>query len=127
MLIKISSELAKKVFEISGQNVYACYQCGKCSAGCPVVNEMDLLPNQVIHLVQIGDERVLNCKAIWICAACFTCSVRCPRDVDLAKVMEALRLLTLRKGIYKLDLRRIENVEEYPQIALIAATRKYTG
>jgi len=127
MITKISSDLAKKVFQISGQNVYVCYQCGKCSAGCPVATEMDLLPNQVLHLVQLGDERVLECKSIWICAACFTCSVRCPRDIDLAKVMEALRLIILRKGIYKLDLRKIENIEIYPQIAVIAAARKLTG
>jgi len=127
LVTKISPELAKKVFAISGQNVYACYQCGKCSAGCPIADEMDLLPNQVIHMVQLGDEKVLESKAIWLCANCFTCTVRCPRDINLTAVMEALRLLTLRKGIYKLDLRKIEHVEEFPQIALIAAARKLTG
>jgi len=127
MIRSISDELAKKVFEISGQNVYACIQCGKCSAGCPISREMDLLPNQVIHLVRLGSELALKSKAIWLCANCYTCSVRCPRDINIAAIMEALRLITLRKGIYKLDLRRIENIEEYPQIALIAAARKLTG
>ena len=127
MIRKIDMGLAKKVFEISGQNVYLCYQCGKCSAGCPVATEMDLLPNQIIHMVQIGNEKALEAKSIWICATCFTCSVRCPRGLDVAKVMEALRLIILRRGIYKLDLRKIKDIDKYPQIALVGASRKLTG
>lgn len=127
MRLKINDRLAKEVYRISGQNVYACYQCGKCSGGCPVINEMDYLPNQIIHMIQIGDETALETKAIWLCASCFTCTIRCPRDVDLAKVMEALRLLKLRKGINRINLREIKDLSEYPQIALIAASRKYTG
>lgn len=127
MRLIISDELAKDVYRISGQNVYACYQCGKCSGGCPIISEMDYLPNQVIHMIQIGDETALKANAIWLCASCFTCTIRCPRGVDLAKVMEALRLIILRKGINRIDLRKLKNLHEYPQIALIAASRKYTG
>ncbi|MHA1617218.1 MAG: 4Fe-4S dicluster domain-containing protein [Candidatus Njordarchaeales archaeon] len=121
------NELAEKVFQISGQNVYACYQCGKCSGSCPFTSNMDLLPNVVIHKIQLGDESVLLAKTPWICAACFTCSVRCPRDVDISKIMEALRLITLRRGIDRINLRKLKNVEELPTIALVAASRKLTG
>ncbi len=130
----LSSKLTKKEFiekveEISGQNVFACYHCGKCSAGCPIVSEMDLLPNQVIRYVQLGlQDEVLNSKSIWMCASCYTCTVRCPKDVDLAKIMEALRVLKLRQNI---DMSRVrdlpsEDLESLPPIALVSAFRKYT-
>lgn len=119
------NELARRVYEISGQNVYSCMQCGKCSAGCPSADEMDVLPHQVVHMIQVGDERVLNVRAPWVCASCLTCTVRCPRNVDLAAVMEALRHLQLRRGIYKIDLMRAA-AEGFPQIALVAVSRKYT-
>ncbi len=84
----------------SGENLLACYQCGKCSAGCPVAYAMDILPNQVIRMVQFGlRERVLSSHTIWICASCYTCSVRCPNDIDIAKVMDTLRHIALGSGI----------------------------
>ncbi|MCD6491948.1 MAG: 4Fe-4S dicluster domain-containing protein [Candidatus Korarchaeota archaeon] len=127
MTVKITLSLPKKVFEISGENVYLCYQCGKCSAGCPIADKMDYLPNQVIHFVQMNNEKALSTKMIWACAECFNCTVICPRGLDVTKVMEALRIIVLRKGIYKLDLNKVEKIEELPQIALIAASRKLTG
>jgi heterodisulfide reductase subunit C len=76
----------------SGQNLLACYQCQKCSAGCPVAYAMDILPNQIIRMVQFGlRENVLSSHTIWICASCYTCSVRCPNDIDIAKIMDTLR------------------------------------
>ena len=119
----------QKVETLSTQNVYACYQCGKCSAGCPMVSSMDLLPNQVIRLVQFGDERVLESMTIWVCATCYTCSIRCPKGIDIAKVMEALRILALRKK--KVDFLKykklpVEDLKKIPQIALVSASRKYT-
>jgi heterodisulfide reductase subunit C len=127
---KLAGNLLKKVVELSGQNVFACYQCGKCSAGCPLVSVMDLLPNQVIRLAQLGEiEEVLKSNTIWLCASCFTCGVRCPKGVDLAKIMEALRQIILRKNIDKISLRQIkkEELEELPQIALVSAFRKATA
>lgn len=118
----------KKIEDISGQNVLACYQCGKCSAGCPMVSLMDLLPNQIIRLVQLGQvEDVLNSKTIWLCASCFTCTARCPKGVDLAKVMEALRLLLLRKSTNYVELSELDIDENLPQIALVSNFRKMTG
>jgi len=83
----------------SGENLLACYQCQKCSAGCPVAHAMDILPNQVIRMVQFGlKERVLASNTIWICASCYTCSVRCPNDIVIAKIMDVLRHTALRSG-----------------------------
>jgi heterodisulfide reductase subunit C len=120
--------IIKKVEDISGQNVLACYQCGKCSAGCPMVSLMDLLPNQIIRLVQLGQiGDVLNSKTIWLCASCFTCTTRCPTGVDLAKVMEALRLLLLRKSTNYVEPSELDIDENLPQIALVSNFRKMTG
>jgi heterodisulfide reductase subunit C len=120
--------IIKKIEDISGQNVLACYQCGKCSAGCPMVSLMDLLPNQIIRLVQLGQvSDVLNSKTIWLCASCFTCTSRCPKGVDLAKVMEALRLLLLRKSTNYVEPSELDIDENLPQIALVSNFRKMTG
>lgn len=127
---KIHSDFVKKVEEISGETLPSCYQCGKCSAGCPMSFAMDLLPNQIIRLVQLGlEEDIANSKTIWLCASCLTCAVRCPRGVDLAKIMEALRLLTLRKNIDRVKISEIpkETVAELPQLALVGGFRKLTA
>jgi heterodisulfide reductase subunit C len=126
--INAQNAIIKKVEDISGQNVLACYQCGKCSAGCPMVSLMDLLPNQIIRLVQLGQfDDVLNSKTIWLCASCFSCSTRCPKGVDLAKIMEALRLLLLRKNANYIELSDLDIDENLPQIALVSNFRKMTG
>ena len=69
-LKKLRSDFVKKIEELSGQNLMSCYQCGKCSAGCPMVSAMDILPNQAIRLVQLGlQEDVLKSETIWLCAS----------------------------------------------------------
>ena len=96
----IDSSFSDVVAKDSGESILACYQCQKCSAGCPVAYAMDILPNQVIRMVQFGlKERVLSSHTIWICASCYTCSVRCPNDIDIAKVMDTLRHIALGSGI----------------------------
>ena len=126
---KTKSEFVKKIEEISGENLMKCNQCGKCSAGCPAISKMQSLPNQVIRRVQLGDESVLEDDTIWLCASCFTCAVRCPKGVDLSKVMEALRLYTLRKNTDYIQIEKIpENeLEELPPIALVSNFRKMTS
>jgi heterodisulfide reductase subunit C len=80
------------VESLSGEKVRICYQCGKCSAGCPVAYAMDLLPSQIIRLVQLGlKDLVLSSATIWLCASCETCSTRCPREIDVVRVMDSLR------------------------------------
>ena len=100
MQTTLSSDLANQIRRQCGENVFLCYQCQKCSAGCPVVSAMDILPNQVIRQIQYGRrEKVLTSGSIWICASCHTCSVRCPNDIDFAKVMDSLRHLALHSGM----------------------------
>ena len=98
-MIPKENSFLSEVARVSGVSLQACYQCQKCSAGCPVADAMDLLPNQVLRHIQYGHrERVLGSKTIWICASCYTCSVRCPNDVDIAKIMDTLRHLAIRSG-----------------------------
>jgi heterodisulfide reductase subunit C len=126
----VQSDFVKKIAEISGQNLLACYQCGKCSAGCPSVIEMDILPSQIIRLVQLGlEEQIKNYKTMWLCAACNTCAVRCPRGVDLAKIMEAVRQVVLRQNENYVDPSQLpqELLEELPPIAVISNFRKFTA
>ena len=82
------------------ENPCLCYQCAKCSTGCPVSEEMDLLPHQIIHLLSLGmDEEVLRSKTIWMCAGCYTCAVRCPNDIDITSVMDELRAKARAAGV----------------------------
>jgi heterodisulfide reductase subunit C len=88
-----------EVVQASGETIQACFQCQKCSAGCPIAYAMDILPNQVLRHIQYGHrEKVLSSKTIWICASCYTCSVRCPNNIDIARIMDTLRSLSIRSG-----------------------------
>jgi heterodisulfide reductase subunit C2 len=89
------SELADEVQQSSGTPVSACFQCHKCSTGCPVGPEMDYLPSQVMRLIHLGDEAVLESQAIWLCASCEACTTRCPQGIDIAGVMDALRIMAI--------------------------------
>lgn len=124
---KLRSEFVRDVEEISGQDLLDCNQCGKCSAGCPVASAMDLLPSQVIRQAQLGIEEVLASRTIWICASCLTCVARCPKGIDLPRTMEALREISLRKGVSEIDLDLLpqELVRELPQLAIVGGFRKY--
>jgi len=122
-------ELLQKVMEISGQNLYSCYQCGKCSAGCPSIDFMDLTPREIIRALLDDHEEVLHSQTPWVCAACFTCTVRCPNELDISRIMEALRQIKLRRKGDTVQISEIphEELMELPQIALISCFRKMTG
>lgn len=91
------NELRNFVEAYSHQKILRCYQCGKCTAGCPVAYAMDLTPRQVMRALQLGlEDELTKSSTMWICFYCLTCSARCPREIDIAKVMEALRLVTIK-------------------------------
>jgi len=88
-----------EIEKLSGQNIRSCYQCGECTAGCPVAYAADIMPNQVCRLVQLGmDKEALRSRMIWLCVGCETCATRCPRGVELSKVMDALRQTAIARG-----------------------------
>jgi heterodisulfide reductase subunit C len=118
-----------RVEELSGENIDLCFQCGACSSGCPLAQEMDLLPSKVIRYAQLGIEEVLDSKTIWVCSTCFNCEVRCPRGIDIANVMEALRQMVLRKKYDRVRLDELtpEQLRELPQVAIISNQRKLSA
>ncbi|MCJ7565675.1 MAG: 4Fe-4S dicluster domain-containing protein [Candidatus Aminicenantes bacterium] len=127
---KVRDQFVAKVEELSGQKILACYQCGKCSAGCPAVSEMDILPNQVIRYIQLGlKDELLKSNSYWVCASCLTCNARCPKGIKIAEVMEGVRQILLRKRKDRIHIPKLtdKQKEEVPQIALISSFRKYTS
>jgi len=124
------SNTVRKIEEVSGQNLSLCYQCGLCAGGCPAGFALDILPHQVLHLAQLGMwERIAGSRTAWLCASCFKCTVRCPRGVDISKLMEAVRCITLRQNINHVEPAKIaaETLSELPQVALVSSFRKHTA
>ncbi|MEW6377461.1 MAG: heterodisulfide reductase-related iron-sulfur binding cluster [Thermodesulfobacteriota bacterium] len=96
----MNAQFAETVRRETGENVFLCYQCQKCSSGCPVVEHFDLAPNQVMRAVQLGQkEMALNSKTIWLCAMCETCATRCPHDINITKIMDVLKIMAKNEGI----------------------------
>lgn len=90
----------KSIASISAENIAACYQCAKCTNGCPLTFAMDIHPHQVIHALQLGlVKELLSSDTIWVCASCETCTARCPNEIDIAHVMDLLRHASLREGV----------------------------
>lgn len=89
----------QRVNSQSEQTIELCYHCHKCTAGCPVAVEMEYGPDRVLRLVQLGEkDRVLTSGDLWICASCETCGTRCPNEINIAAVMDALRVIALAEG-----------------------------
>lgn len=114
----------------SGVDVRKCMRCGKCTATCPSFNEMEYHPHQFVYMVEKGNiEPLLNSESLYKCLTCFACVERCPRGVEPAKVVEAVRLTAVRKqGNNRLIPDMIPNMldEDMPQQAIVTAFRKYT-
>jgi len=126
----INDQFRRKVREISGQNFQQCFQCGTCSGSCPMNEEVNLLPRQVMIMLQYGQAKALDISNMqWVCASCHTCVVRCPRGIDIPKVMEALRLIKLRQNINHVELSSLEpeKIDDLPQIAMVSGFRKMTS
>lgn len=114
----------------SGINVRKCMRCGKCSATCPSYDEMEYHPHQFVYMIEKGDiEPLLNSESLYKCLTCFACVERCPRGVEPAKAVEAVRLTAVRKqGNNHLIPDQIPEMldDELPQQAIVTAFRKYT-
>ncbi len=91
-----------EIEKLSGQKISTCYQCEKCTNGCPMTFAMDIAPHQVMHSIQMGlTDEVLKSDTIWVCASCETCTARCPNEIDIAHVMDTLRQQSVLKGVKK--------------------------
>jgi heterodisulfide reductase subunit C len=128
----VRDEAIDRVETLSGQNILACYQCGRCSAGCPVVEEMDIIPSEVIRLLQLGQmDEVLSSKTIWTCASCLQCASRCPKGVEFSNICDALRAIVLRTRLAtpKVDADGLTRVmmSDAPQMGVVGALRKLNG
>jgi heterodisulfide reductase subunit C len=127
---RLGREFIKKVKELSGQNLQLCYQCGLCTGNCPAAANMDVSPRRIIELARLGlEEEIAGSKTVWVCASCLACTVNCPRGFDLSKVMEAIRLLTLRKNVDRVRPEDVtpEQRRDLPQIAMVSGLRKFSG
>jgi len=122
-------EFKERVEELSGEQINLCFQCGACSSGCPMTEEMDYLPSKIIRMAQMGMREALDTNTIWVCTTCFNCEVRCPRGIDIANVMESLRQLVLRQKYDRLSLHELspEERKDLPPIALESNQRKLTS
>ncbi len=125
------NQLLQTVRQRSGVQVELCYQCGKCSAGCPAAEFMDLMPRQVMRAVQLGQaELALRSSTIWLCASCQTCSARCPMELDVARVMDVLRQMARSQGVqpaqkgvvlgYDLFLESVKRLGRLYEVGLVA-------
>ena len=125
-----NEKLKEEIIRISSVNPLKCMRCGKCSGTCPSYDEMEYHPHQFVYMVETGDlEPLLKSKSIYQCLTCFACVDRCPRNVEPAKLVEAIRLVAIRqKGNNHLTADDIPALldEDMPQQALVSALRKYS-
>jgi heterodisulfide reductase subunit C len=120
----------RRVAEISGEDIYTCMQCGTCSAVCPMIESMGFTTRKGVHLLQFGKvEEVMRAQIGEFCASCHTCVVRCPRGIDVPRVFEAVRQMTLRTNTDLIKPAEIpeDTMAEAPQIAFVSTFRKLTS
>jgi heterodisulfide reductase subunit C len=99
---KVTPSLLKSVHDISGVDLSVCYQCKKCTSGCPVSGMAQCPPSEMMRRLHLGmGDELLNSDILWMCVSCETCSARCPMGIDVAAVMDALRKLAVRRGAAK--------------------------
>ena len=127
---KKTALLRDEILRSSGVNPKTCMRCGKCSGTCPSYEEMEYHPHQFVYMVESGDiEPLLNSKSLYQCLSCFACIERCPRNVEPAKLVEAVRLAAVRqKGKNHMTVNQIPEIldDEMPQQAIVSAMRKYS-
>jgi heterodisulfide reductase subunit B len=138
METKINTDLADRIRRETGENVYLCYQCAKCTSGCPLTEHFDLAPNQVMRAAQLGmEELIFESRTPWLCASCQTCTTRCPQGIDIARVMDFIVSEAMAKGIKpkvpevalfnKVFLRDVDILGRAYELGLIAEMGLRTG
>ena len=127
---KETERLQAEIIRSSGVNPKKCMRCGKCTGTCPAFDEMEYHPHQFVYMVESGDiEPLMNSKSLYKCLTCFACVDRCPRGVQPAKVVEAVRLTAIRQqGANRMTANDVPAMieEDTPQQLLVSAFRKYT-
>jgi heterodisulfide reductase subunit C len=127
---------AGEIESLSHTQIAQCYQCGKCTAGCPMAGQMDSPPTRLMRLLQLGDvEGALRAQSIWQCVSCQTCSARCPKQVDCAGVMDALRQLAYQRGRVSPAQRRtvifqqafLDNIRRYGRLNELELIARFKG
>ena len=126
----MNNEKKEQILRMSGVDPKKCMKCGKCSATCPSYDEMEYHPHQFVYMVESGDiEPLLESDSLYRCLTCFACVDRCPRSVEPAKLVEAVRLAAIRRqGANRLKADDVPAMidDETPQQLLVSAFRKYT-
>ena len=124
-----TNRMKEQILRTSGVNPLKCMRCGKCSGTCPAYDEMEYHPHEFVYMVERGEiEPLLNSKSLYKCLTCFACVDRCPRDVEPAKLVEAVRLMVIRQqGQNHLKPDQIPEMldDDLPQQAIVSALRKY--
>ena len=122
--------LKEQILRMSGVNPSKCMRCGKCSGTCPSYDEMEYHPHQFVYMVENGDiEPLMQSESLYKCLTCFACVDRCPRNVEPAKLVEAVRLAVIRQqgqNHMKPDDIPAQVDEDTPQQLLMSALRKYS-
>ena len=120
----------EQILRMSGVNPRKCMKCGKCTATCPSFDEMEYHPHEFVYMVESGEiEPLLRSESLYKCLTCFGCVERCPRSVEPAKLIEAVRNVVIReKGGSRLTADGVPAHldEEMPQQLLMAALRKFS-
>ncbi|MBR5517513.1 MAG: 4Fe-4S dicluster domain-containing protein [Clostridia bacterium] len=123
-------EKTEQILRTSGVNVLKCMRCGKCSATCPSYDEMEYHPHEFVYMVEKGNiEPLMESKSLYKCLSCFACVERCPRGVEPANVIEAVRLMKIRQqGANHMTANDVPALldEDLPQQAIVSAFRKYS-
>lgn len=122
----------KELEELSGEKISSCYQCYRCTVGCPVVAQMDIYPHRIIRYIVLGErEKVLKSKTIWTCLQCNTCSVRCPNSIDIAHVFDTSRKIAIKEqkaaeqDTWTFDKAFLDSVARHGRLHEIEAILRY--
>ena len=122
----------KEMEEVTGIAVSECYQCFRCTNGCPVARDMDIVPHRIIGLIVAGErERVLSSSSPWTCLQCAACSIRCPNGIDIARVFTTLRQLSVASGmavhtdIHDFDALMIDSISRHGRMYELGTVIRY--